>query len=255
MNPYLINHSDISPERIRRLPEAFFRNASDMTFREIAYVVLEVLLGDEIRPDILKTLVDRSLSDTCPFSPEAEAAFVPELSLETQPIFKTLTLLCAVEPEDFHLANAMARRTDLCILVPRGSHAIDIQSRVIEVLGSATDCLYLCSQLERSLPMCSLHNAAAAAVRIAIAIYCATRSTIPQQSSTLIVKSAAMLRAYQTAIEMGLRCGTPELDTDAPSRPPHPTFSTNSGNRRKPERVAPTVEAVMRALTGGNNQV
>ena len=57
MHPYLVNHSEPRPERIRPIPDAFYRNAADMTFREMAYVILDVILGDEIRPDRLKNLL------------------------------------------------------------------------------------------------------------------------------------------------------------------------------------------------------
>ena len=82
MHPYLVNHSEPRPERIRPIPDAFYRNAADMTFREMAYVILDVILGDEIRPDRLKKLIDSSLPDHHPFSPESEANFVAAICAE-----------------------------------------------------------------------------------------------------------------------------------------------------------------------------
>lgn len=252
MHPYLVSHSDIRQQRVHRLPEAFFKNASDMTFREIAYVVLDVLLGDEFEAGTIKRLADDSLSDTMPFSPEAEAAFVAAMWQGHGAPQQAPTLLCAVEPEDYHLVNALAaRKMNLSVLVPRGasSHVPD-GVKAIEVQGSSTDCLHLCSELEKFAMVCTLHNAAAAAVRVAVAVYCATHPPIAPDCAPE-VESAAMLRAYEVARKLGLRCEAPVLISsqthrDAATQPGHPSH-------RKTIKVAPTVDAVMQLLSSSKN--
>lgn len=247
MHPYLVNHSDIRQQRVHKLPEAFFKNASDMTFREIAYVVLDVLLGDEIEADALKRLVDTSLSDTQPFSPEAESAFVAALWAYAGAPLQAPTLLCAVEPEDFYLVDALSGRCEnLNVIMPKGMMGDVVGARAIDVQGSATDCLHLCSELERFAMVCTLHNAAASAVRVAVAIYCATHPQISPDKSPE-ANSAAMLRAYEIARKLGLRCEPPVLVSAQPTAAPR-MKSSRIGSKRS-LRVAPTVDAVMRILS------
>ncbi len=220
-----------------------------MTFREIAYVVIDVALGDAIEPDTIKRIVDRSLCDTRPFSPEAEAAFVASLWLETDKDKEQNTLVCAIEPEDQHLVNALAGKTALHILMPKGCAHARNDAQVIEIQGSATDCLHLCSELERVAPVCTLHNAAANAVRVAVAIYCATHPPM-DPSAEVIVNSAAMHHAYETARKLGLNCKSPELASALDDNNEIAPLRQDSHHReqRRPKRVAPTVEAVMREL-------
>lgn len=47
------------PESIRRLPAALFRNLAEMTIPDIAYVVGNTLLGDEVSSMVVKDLVGR----------------------------------------------------------------------------------------------------------------------------------------------------------------------------------------------------
>lgn len=246
MHPYLINHSDLKPGRIKPLPNAFFKNASDMSFREIAYVILDVLLGDEIVPDKIKKLVDDSLSDTTPFSPEAEAAFVAALWADAQPKSEFPTLLCAVEPEDYHLVNELSKRTNVCLMVPKGTGQAAQGVNLIEIQGSATDCVHLCAELQKIIPVCTLHNAVASAVRVAVAVYLATHPA-KEPSAPVTVNSAAMLQAYETAIRLGLKCGTPILINEN-IRMPEMNQTASHQDKRKSLRVAPTVDAVMRII-------
>lgn len=247
MLPYLINHSDLKPERTKPLPNAFFKNASDMSFREITYVILDVLLGDEIEPDKIKKLVDDSLSDTPPFSPEAEAAFVAALWADLQPKSDIPTLLCAVEPEDYHLVNELSKRTNVCVIVPKGSGQNAQVINLIEIQGSATDCVHLCAELQKITPVCTLHNAVAHAVRVAVAVYLATHPATTDTCKPATVNSAAMLLAYETAIKLGLKCGTPVLVNENISMP-EPIHSAPHQDKRRSLRVAPTVDAIMRVI-------
>lgn len=254
MHKYLINHSTIRPERIVRLPDAFFRNAPDMTFRDLAFVVLEILIGDAFAPGELKMLIDRNLSDSRPFSPEAEASFTAALWRSTIPQGMP-TLICMTEPEEMHLVKALADTPGVTVLVPRGhvpSEPLGVE--FVEVQGSATDCLHLCRELERETSLCSLHNAAAAAVRVAVAIYRATHPLQPMGQANISAESAAMLRAYQTARIMGLPIDSIEL-SDSNNTSDTPITSSNHSlgmpHRRHvaTRRVAPTVDAVMKIIS------
>ena len=54
------------PERIQKLPKAFFDNIQDMTFQEIAYNVASVFFGEDVDLDALKDIVYDTLSFDCP---------------------------------------------------------------------------------------------------------------------------------------------------------------------------------------------
>jgi hypothetical protein len=96
MHPYLDNKSDIRHERIRPIPAAFFRNAGDMNCRETAFVVMEVLLGDEIKAETLKELVDASIpADAKQFTSSMVEKFVAAMSRKFSPdASKAISLRC-----------------------------------------------------------------------------------------------------------------------------------------------------------------
>ena len=54
------------PEQIKQLPESFFQNIQDMTFRQIACCVAENLFGEDIDHDDLQNIVCDTLSFDCP---------------------------------------------------------------------------------------------------------------------------------------------------------------------------------------------
>jgi len=54
------------PERINRLPQAFFDNIEKMSFQEIAYTVANAFFGEDVDPDALHDIVYDTLSFDCP---------------------------------------------------------------------------------------------------------------------------------------------------------------------------------------------
>ena len=54
------------PERIQKLPKAFFDNIQDMSFQEIAYNVASAFFGEDVNLDALKDIVYDTLSFDCP---------------------------------------------------------------------------------------------------------------------------------------------------------------------------------------------
>ncbi|MDE6276936.1 MAG: pyridoxal-phosphate dependent enzyme [Muribaculaceae bacterium] len=56
------------PARIPRLPLAFFNNISELSLREIAYVVASSFFADDIPPQALKRIVDRAFASGIPMS-------------------------------------------------------------------------------------------------------------------------------------------------------------------------------------------
>ena len=54
------------PERINKLPQAFFDNIEKMSFQEIAYTVANAFFGEDVDPDALHDIVYDTLSFDCP---------------------------------------------------------------------------------------------------------------------------------------------------------------------------------------------
>ena len=45
------------PEKIKRLPPAFFHNMGEMSLREISFIVAEAFFGEDVEADVLKNIV------------------------------------------------------------------------------------------------------------------------------------------------------------------------------------------------------
>ena len=67
------------PERIQKLPKAFFDNIQDMTFQEIAYNVASAFFGEDVDLDALKDIVYDTLSFDCPVVEVKENIYTLEL--------------------------------------------------------------------------------------------------------------------------------------------------------------------------------
>lgn len=67
------------PERIPSIPQAFFKNLQEMSFREIAYVVANTLFGDDVESDKLKGIVYDALNFPIPLKKIEENIYVLEL--------------------------------------------------------------------------------------------------------------------------------------------------------------------------------
>lgn len=67
------------PETLPYIPRAFFNNISEMSLRDIAYVVATTFFGDEIDSVKLKNIVDESFAFEAPFIKIKENTYVLEL--------------------------------------------------------------------------------------------------------------------------------------------------------------------------------
>mgnify|MGYP001027766373 CR=1 FL=1 len=54
------------PEKIKRLPLAFFHNMGEMSLREISFIVAEAFFGEDVEADVLKNIVYDTLSFDIP---------------------------------------------------------------------------------------------------------------------------------------------------------------------------------------------
>lgn len=67
------------PQYIPAIPRAFFNNIAEMSFRDIAFVVLSTLLQGDIEPGRLKAIVDESFSFDIPVRRLGDKVWVMEL--------------------------------------------------------------------------------------------------------------------------------------------------------------------------------
>lgn len=54
------------PEKIKRLPPAFFHNMGEMSLREISFIVAEAFFGEDVEADVLKNIVYDTLNFEIP---------------------------------------------------------------------------------------------------------------------------------------------------------------------------------------------
>lgn len=67
------------PEKIKRLPPAFFHNMGEMSLQEISFIVAEAFFGDDIEADVLKNIVYDTLSFDIPLVPVHDSIYSLEL--------------------------------------------------------------------------------------------------------------------------------------------------------------------------------
>lgn len=60
------------PERIKTLPESFFKDIHNLSFQEIAYTVAEAFFGEDVDADSLRHIVYDTLQFDCPIVPVTE---------------------------------------------------------------------------------------------------------------------------------------------------------------------------------------
>ena len=67
------------PERINKLPQAFFDDIEKMSFQEIAYTVASAFFGEDVDPDALHDIVYDTLSFDCPVVQVKDTIYTLEL--------------------------------------------------------------------------------------------------------------------------------------------------------------------------------
>ena len=67
------------PERINKLPQAFFDNIEKMSFQEIAYTVASAFFGEDVDSDALHDIVYDTLSFDCPVVQVKDSIYTLEL--------------------------------------------------------------------------------------------------------------------------------------------------------------------------------
>ncbi|MBQ8422803.1 MAG: threonine synthase [Coprobacter sp.] len=67
------------PERIKKLPPAFYHNMGEMSFQEISFIVAEAFFGEDIDADVLKNIVYDTLSFDTPIVQVHDSIYSLEL--------------------------------------------------------------------------------------------------------------------------------------------------------------------------------
>lgn len=108
------------PEKMPSLPGAFFKNISEMSLKEIGYVVCNTLLGDLLSSSVVKTIVDEALDFHIPLKKlgsedrlyAMELFHGPTLSFKDVGARFMARLLTAVSPQKRHRTIILATSGD-----------------------------------------------------------------------------------------------------------------------------------------------
>lgn len=160
------------PASLPVIPRAFINNMADMTFREIAYVITDMLLGSDMDSATLKHIVDEALSFSVPLVRISPDRYIIELFHGPTLAFKDMgarfmaKLISTLDPNDGNKLNVLVATTgntgaaiangflgidnvNVFILYPRGAMPRSLETqitsigqniRAIEVSGSIDDC-------------------------------------------------------------------------------------------------------------------
>jgi threonine synthase len=186
------------PERLPKIPRAFFNNFGDMSFKDIAYVLANQMLGEELDSAVIKDIVNKAINFDAPIVRVDENIYALELfhgptmafkdfgarfmarlfenSGWLSPSRKTSILLATTGNTGAAVANAFAGvpNVKVYILFPKGRSTRQLEAQFvtlggniipIEVMGSIDQCRQLVAQafddkaLNREVPMTSANSA------------------------------------------------------------------------------------------------
>lgn len=230
---YLDSHSSLKALRVKPLPAAFFKNAADMTFPDIAYVVIDVLLGDEIAHSAIKQLIDAAYPAGRPI---ADGAFQAALIRSLRPV--EVPTVFALSRADAALARALAATGPVIVFCSRSRLLkLPAGAAVIEIQGSEAECQTLANEVAREIQVFTTDCAVATAVNAAKAIYLATR---PEAS--LAGLPEAMGRGFEIAFAMGL----PRVEFTTSSDVTATTFPQPGHERIN--RIPPKLDSALRLI-------
>ena len=186
------------PERLPRIPRAFFNNFSDMSFKDIAYVLANQMFGEEFDSATIKDIVNKAINFDAPIVHVKDNIYVLELfhgptmafkdfgarfmarmfenSGWLSPDSKIAILLATTGNTGAAVANAFAGvpNVKVYILFPKGRSTRQLESQFvtlggniipIEVMGTIDQCRQLVAQafddkaLNRRVTMTSANSA------------------------------------------------------------------------------------------------
>ncbi len=105
------------PERINKLPKAFFDNMPDMTFQDIAYNVASAFFGEDVDLDSLKDLVYDTLQFDCPVVKVKENIYSLELFHGPTLAFKDVGARFMARLLQYFIRGTRSEKSEVNVLV------------------------------------------------------------------------------------------------------------------------------------------
>ena len=132
------------PERIEKLPKAFFDNIQDMTFQDIAYNVASNFFGEDIDEDALQEIVYDTLQFDCPVAKITDDIYTLELFHGPTLAFKDVGARFMARLLRYFIgrANSVAHRTVNVLVATSGDTGSAVANGFLGVEGIHVYVLY-----------------------------------------------------------------------------------------------------------------
>ncbi len=132
------------PERIEKLPKAFFDNIQDMTFQDIAYNVASNFFGEDVDEDALQEIVYDTLQFDCPVAKITDNIYTLELFHGPTLAFKDVGARFMARLLRYFIgrANSVAHRTVNVLVATSGDTGSAVANGFLGVEGIHVYVLY-----------------------------------------------------------------------------------------------------------------
>ncbi len=132
------------PERIEKLPKAFFDNIQDMTFQDIAYNVASNFFGEDVDEDALQEIVYDTLQFDCPVAKITDDIYTLELFHGPTLAFKDVGARFMARLLRYFIgsANSAAHRTVNVLVATSGDTGSAVANGFLGVEGIHVYVLY-----------------------------------------------------------------------------------------------------------------
>jgi len=132
------------PERIEKLPKAFFDNIQDMTFQDIAYNVASNFFGEDVDEDALQEIVYDTLQFDCPVAKITDDIYTLELFHGPTLAFKDVGARFMARLLRYFIgrANSVAHRTVNVLVATSGDTGSAVANGFLGVEGIHVYVLY-----------------------------------------------------------------------------------------------------------------
>lgn len=132
------------PERIEKLPKAFFDNIQDMTFQDIAYNVASNFFGEDVDEDALQEIVYDTLQFDCPVAKITDDIYTLELFNGPTLAFKDVGARFMARLLRYFIgrANSVAHRTVNVLVATSGDTGSAVANGFLGVEGIHVYVLY-----------------------------------------------------------------------------------------------------------------
>ena len=122
------------PEKIKRLPPAFFHNMGEMSLREISFIVAEAFFGEDVEADVLKNIVYDTLSFDIPLVRVHDSIYSLELFHGPTLAFKDVGARFMARLLGYFIERKGNKEVNVYVLYPKGKVS-EIQEKQFTTLG------------------------------------------------------------------------------------------------------------------------